>query len=93
MIHQLKCEKVFFEEIITQKKRFEVRKNDRGFSVGDYLALNEYDAENELHTGRSVFLEVTSLIDDERFCKPGFVIMSIEICGIESDGQLIYFLE
>lgn len=41
MIHQLKCEAKYFEEICSGQKTFEVRKNDRNFHVGDYLALNE----------------------------------------------------
>lgn len=41
MIHQLKCEAKYFEELCFGTKTFEVRKNDRDFHVGDYLALNE----------------------------------------------------
>lgn len=41
MIHQLKCEAKYFEELCSGAKTFEVRKNDRDFHVGDYLALNE----------------------------------------------------
>lgn len=41
MIHQLKCEAKYFEDVCSGNKTFEVRKNDRGFHVGDYLALNE----------------------------------------------------
>lgn len=41
MIHQLKCDSKFFEDVASRKKTFEVRKNDRDFNVGDFLALNE----------------------------------------------------
>ena len=41
MIHQLKTEHNFFEDVISGKKTFEVRKNDRDFMVGDFLALKE----------------------------------------------------
>lgn len=41
MIHQLKCDSKFFEDVASGKKTFEVRKNDRDFFVGDFLALNE----------------------------------------------------
>lgn len=43
MIHELKCKSEFFRDLRTEKKNFEVRKDDRGFCVGDYLALNEID--------------------------------------------------
>lgn len=42
MIHELKCYPEYFEALVSGKKSFEIRKNDRGFQVGDYIALNEY---------------------------------------------------
>lgn len=40
MIHQLKTESKYFDQIRYGHKTFEVRKNDRNFKVGDYLGLN-----------------------------------------------------
>lgn len=37
MIHQLKCDSKFFEDVASGKKTFEVRKNDRDFFVGDFF--------------------------------------------------------
>lgn len=51
MIHALKTEPQFFEAVIDGSKTFEVRKNDRDFRVGDYLALNELDDTREGYTG------------------------------------------
>ena len=75
MIHALKTEPQFFEAVIKKQKTFEVRKNDRDFRVGDYLALNELDDKREGYTGRSVLLRVKYILDDERFCKEGFVVL------------------
>ena len=36
MIHQLKIESKYFEDIASGKKTFEVRNNDRNFIVGDW---------------------------------------------------------
>lgn len=41
MIHQLKIDSEYFDDVASGKKTFEVRKNDRNFLVGDFLALNE----------------------------------------------------
>lgn len=61
MIHQLKIESAFFEDVISGKKTFEIRKNDRDFMVGDFLALNELTAHKcnakgeHLETGRCCY--------------------------------------
>jgi len=42
MLHVLKTVQPYFEALWSGEKRFEVRKNDRGFQVGDSLCLREY---------------------------------------------------
>lgn len=42
MIHALKTLPEYFEAVWENKKTFELRKNDRDFKVGDYLAFNEW---------------------------------------------------
>lgn len=88
MVHELKTYPEYFEAVQSGKKPFEVRKNDRPFAVGDYLALNEYDpGENENcpspgYTGRALLAEITYILSTEEFCKPGFVILGISLCEI-----------
>ncbi len=41
MTHVLKIRDAYFEEIRTGKKRFEVRRYDRPYTVGDRLRLEE----------------------------------------------------
>lgn len=42
MIHELKTWPIYFQDIIRGGKNFELRKNDRGFKVGDHVKLMEY---------------------------------------------------
>ena len=51
MIHALKIDPIYFDEVRNGNKRFELRNNDRDFHVGDYLALNEWD--DDVYTGRT----------------------------------------
>lgn len=37
--HSLKIEIAYFEDIKTKRKRFEIRKDDRDFQIGDHLEL------------------------------------------------------
>lgn len=83
MIHQLKIKRSYFADILYNRKRFEVRYNDRGYQVGDFLGLNEVDEDNR-ETGHCVIVRVLDVLDDPDYCKPGYVIMSIEQTDIYS---------
>jgi len=81
--HVLKVWPDFFEAIHDGRKTFEVRKNDRGYHVGDVLVLREYAPGPDEYTGRYCERQVSYLIsgdDPLGFAfgvKPGFVVMAI----------------
>lgn len=87
MIHELKIRPEFFESCTSGKKTFEVRRNDRSFEVGDYLALNEWNG--EIYTGRCALFTVTYILADTEYCKPGYAILSIVPCSISRSGRTI----
>lgn len=76
MIHQLKIEGKYFKDILSCRKRFEVRNNDREFCVGDILGLNEIDEKGK-ETGRCTLAEVTYIIQNEML-QDGYVVLGIE---------------
>jgi len=45
MIHELKLQQPFFDDVYFNKKEFEVRKNDRNYKVGDRLKLIEFPSD------------------------------------------------
>ena len=87
MIHQLKTESQFFEASAAGEKNFEVRENDRDFRVGDLLALNEveWNEKTEVleYTGRCSLVIVTYILDDPRYLRPGYVVLSTLPCEIK----------
>lgn len=91
MIHELKCEKRFFTKASEGKKAFEIRKNDRDFQVGDYLALNETARENgeDYYTGNSLVARVGYILDDEAYVPKGYVVMSITLAKISCGSELL----
>lgn len=87
MVHALKEHPEHFENVISGKKLFEIRKNDRDFKTGDLLALNEYDPETQKYTGRSCLVFVDYILSDEKYCLPGHVAMSIKPCKVATPSH------
>lgn len=76
MVHDLKILPSFYEDVIQHRKTFEVRKNDRPYTVGDFLVLREYTPDKG-YTGRAVQTPVIYVLNDIRYCKRDFIIMGI----------------
>jgi hypothetical protein len=49
--HELKIINPYYTQVTTNQKQFELRLNDRGFSVGDTLVLREYDLVRKSYGG------------------------------------------
>lgn len=77
-MHTLKTEQPYFNQLWNGLKKFEVRKNDRDYKLNDLLLLQEYDLEDHSSSGKEILVKVTCIMDDERYCKKGFVIMGIK---------------
>lgn len=80
-LHTLKILPEFYDAIKLKIKTFEVRFNDRSYGEGDILRLKEWNG--EFYTGRMLTVLVTYVLEDERFCKKGFVIMSVTVLDEE----------
>ncbi|MGN6438518.1 MAG: DUF3850 domain-containing protein [Agriterribacter sp.] len=79
MTHKLKTWPKFFFEIMEGRKSFEVRKNDRGFKVGDFLMLEEWNPVTQKYTGFFEVKEVTFILDGGQFgIEKDYVVMSIQ---------------
>lgn len=75
-VHQLKIAPEFYQAVIEGKKKFEIRKNDRGFKVGDAFVLREYTKEHG-YTGK--FTLGTILYITDFMQKEGFVVFSFQL--------------
>lgn len=80
-VHTIKIAKMYYEDVKSGKKSFELRKNDRGYKQGDILRMLEY-AEGEW-TGREMVVEVTYLLEDYAGLEEGYCIMALKVCDIK----------
>jgi hypothetical protein len=81
--HELKTWPPYFQAVKTNRKTFEVRRNDRDFKVGDLLHLREYDPGMEDYTGEETGRFIGYILDDPNFVKEGYVILGfkLEVAG------------
>jgi hypothetical protein len=83
MEHRLKTWPLFFADVSTGAKTFDIRKDDRNFQVGDTLLFLEFDPEHYVkkYTGREIRVIVNYIVslDDIPGMQKGFVGMSIEL--------------
>lgn len=75
-LHELKTWPPFYEAVVEGRKRFEIRRDDRGFRVNDCLWLCEWIPQTKAYTGRRFPVRVTYLTAS--FAPEGFVAMSVE---------------
>ncbi|EOS7971934.1 DUF3850 domain-containing protein [Enterococcus hirae] len=75
MTHELKILPEYFEAVTSGRKRFEIRKNDRNFQIGDQLILKEWNKEG--FTGRSYQSEIMYITDYMQ--KNGYVVLGIRV--------------
>jgi hypothetical protein len=77
--HVLKIWPEYFEAVASGAKTFEVRKNDRGFEVGDTLSLHEFEPGSDGgYTGRSVVRRVSYILSSAAFgLELGYVVMGL----------------
>ncbi|WP_373879805.1 ASCH/PUA domain-containing protein [Levilactobacillus brevis] len=76
MTHELKIQPEYFNAVLMETKTFEIRKNDRGYKVGDVLILKEWVPDTKRYTGKELARKVTYITGYQQ--KPGYVVMAIE---------------
>ena len=86
MIHAKKILPEYFEASLAGRKPFELRREEPGepsYSVGDYLALNEFDPSEDPvgdgFTGRRLLYEITYVLRGHELLQPSTVILGLRL--------------
>jgi hypothetical protein len=80
-IEKIKIQPCFFDNILYNNKRFEVRyKGDRIYRHNDIKILGEFML--GLWTGREITIRINYFLDDVNFCKDGYVIFGFDILTV-----------
>ena len=78
MIHELKILPEYYNAVKSGKKKFELRKDDRGFAEGDSLRLHKWTP-NGGYTGETIITDITYILrgHSEYGLEEGFCLMSL----------------
>lgn len=81
MQHELKVRTEFFKPLISRQKKFEIRRADRNFAVGDKLYLREWSRNPVGYTGEVCLCRVTHILTRKDFeiVADGYVMLSVEL--------------
>lgn len=79
--HSLKIWPEFFNAISSGAKRFEVRKNDRDYALGDQIHFREFDPDKNDYTGRYISMaRITYVMPGGEFgIDPDYVVLGIAV--------------
>lgn len=78
MIHYLKCWPMYFDEVQSGRKTFEVRSTaDRVYQAGDQLVLQAWNPKTEMYIGCDHSVDVLAVYHDVPGLQPGHCLMSI----------------
>ena len=75
--HEIKIAAMYYEDVVSGRKRFELRKNDRGYKVGDMLKMLEFTAGE--FTGRIINAKIVYMLEEYTGLQEGYCILGIEL--------------
>ncbi len=82
-VHDIKIAASYYDDVTSGRKRFELRKNDRGYKVGDGLKMLEF--KDGKYTGRTIDADIIYLLEEYAGLEEGYCILGIDVkmCGGE----------
>lgn len=75
--HEVKIAVSYYGDIVSGKKKFELRKNDRGYKVGDSLKMLEF--KDGKYTGRTIDADIIYMLEDYTGLEEGYCILGIDV--------------
>lgn len=90
-VHGLKIWPEYFHAVVAGGKRFEVRRNDREFRVGDTLVLREWHPLEQKYTGHSCACTITYILPGgQHGIADGFAVLGFKFAKTHGkEGNLV----
>lgn len=76
-LHEIKIAASYYEDVVSGKKSFELRKNDRAYREGDGLRMLEF--KDGKHTGRLIDAVIIYMLEEYTGLEEGYCILGIKV--------------
>lgn len=86
-LHEIKIAASYYDDVTSEKKRFELRKNDRGYKVGDTLKMLEF--KDGKHTGRTIEADIIYMLEEYTGLQEGYCILGIDVTAYSSERKSV----
>lgn len=87
-VHELKCWPGSFEALWTGRKRYELRKADRPFEVGDVLHIREWSPVTKDYTSAELVMPITYMTQPGEWGLPNdLCVLGLGEACIRSDEE------
>lgn len=81
--HEVKIAASYYDDVASGKKRFELRKNDRGYKEGDSLKMLEF--KDGKHTGRTIDADIIYMLEEYTGLQEGYCILGIDVTAYSGE--------
>lgn len=81
--HEIKIAAPYYDDVASGKKRFELRKNDRGYKEGDSLKMLEF--KDGKHTGRTIDADIIYMLEEYTGLQEGYCILGIDVTAYSGE--------
>ena len=75
--HELKTRPDYFNAVSDGRKKFELRRNDRNFKIGDHILLCEWTGSD--YTGKKIKCRIDYILERYDGLDPDYVILGITV--------------
>lgn len=76
--HYKKLVQPFFDDVWNGKKKFELRKNDCDYQVGDKIVLKEYDPKHDEYIGKRISAHIIYVLENYVGLEKGYCILGLD---------------
>lgn len=91
--HRVKTWPTFFSDVVSGKKKFELRVDDRGYAVGDYFVHEEWSPMSKEYSGQVFNQKIVYIVRWEDVpsswgLKEGWCILGLETVGMTQNRAM-----
>lgn len=74
--HELKTQQPYYDDVLSGRKSFELRRDDRDFKLGDLLLLREFNPRYGF-TGETQSFDIVYILRNSQFLKEGYCALGL----------------